>query len=90
MADQPPVPGPAANPPAGRFVGLLFMAIGVLWLALTGLCTAFSFFAMLSTGQSADFNLSDIGIILIVAVPSALIGGGVYYVGRLLRPKQGG
>jgi hypothetical protein len=86
MADQ--LPSPGANPPAGRFVGLVFMAIGVLWLTLTGLCTAFSFFAMLSTGQSADLNLSDIMIILTVAVPSALIGGGVYFVGRLLRPRQ--
>ena len=81
MADQPP-PVPAASP-SGRFVGLILISIGVLWLVLTGLCTAAAFVTLMSEG-----NLSDIMLILTFSVPSAVLGGAVYFVGRLLRPSQ--
>ena len=82
MASPPPVQPNAS----ARFVGLIFMSIGVLWLSLTGLCTLGMFATLISTdGLSA--GVGDLALILIVAVPSALIGGAVYFVGRLLRPK---
>ena len=81
MATPPPT-----HSASGRFVGLIFMSIGVLWLGLTGLCTLGTFATLIgSDGLSA--GLGDVALILIVAVPSALIGGAVYFVGRLLRPK---
>jgi hypothetical protein len=68
--------------PTGRFVGLILISVGVLWLSLTGLCTAFAFLSLIGT---ADYG--DILLILTVAVPSAVIGGAIYFVGRLLRPR---
>lgn len=67
---------------SGRFVGLILVSIGVLWLALTGLCTLAAF-AIMATEDS----FSDIMLILPFSVISAILGGGVYVVGRLLRPR---
>jgi hypothetical protein len=65
-----------------RLVGLAFVVIGVLWLVLTGLCSAAFFVGLLGQG-----NLSDLGAVLMIGVPSALIGGVIYAVGRWLRPS---
>lgn len=70
------------QPSIGRFIGLVFIVIGVLWLTLTGLCTVAFAIGLLGEG-----NLGDIGVILTIAVPSALIGGVIYAIGRWLRPK---
>jgi hypothetical protein len=79
MAD----PAPAPNNTTGRFVGLVLISIGVLWLVLTGLCTAAAFVSLASEG-----DLTDLGMILVFSVPSAILGGAIYFGGRLLRPKQ--
>ena len=71
------------QPSVGRFIGLILVVIGVLWLVLTGLCTAAFAIGLLGEG-----NLGDIGVILTIGVPSALIGGAIYAIGRWLRPKR--
>ena len=75
----------ASPPPASdirRFIGLVLIVIGTLWLVLTGLCsTAFAI------GLLGEGNLGDVTGILTIAIPSALIGGLIYAIGRWLRPK---
>ena len=83
MAEQPPVP---AGSPTGRFVGLVLISIGVLWLALTGLCTLCTYVIVLSDASTTIY-FDDVIMVLSFAIPSALIGGAIYFVGRLLRPK---
>lgn len=68
----------------GRFVGLLLIAAGMLWLVLTGLCTAAFVIAL-----AAEGHLNDATGALAIGVPSALIGGAIYGIGRWLRPRQG-
>jgi hypothetical protein len=80
MAAPPPVP---AGSPSGRFVGLILISIGVLWLTLTGLCTAAALVTLMSEG-----NLGDVLMIAVFTLPSAVLGAAVYFVGRLLRPRQ--
>lgn len=80
MVEQPPVP---AGSPSGRFVGLILISIGVLWLLLTGLCTVFGLVSLMSEG-----NLGDILLVATITLPSALLGGAIYAVGRLLRPRS--
>jgi hypothetical protein len=65
-----------------RFIGQLLIVIGVLWLVLTGLCSA-----VFAIGLAGEGNLNDIGGVLTLGIPSALIGGVIYGLGRLLRPK---
>jgi hypothetical protein len=65
-----------------RFIGLILIVIGVLWLALTGLCSAAFAIGLLGEG-----NLSDVGAVFMIGVPSALIGAVIYAIGRWLRPS---
>ena len=74
---------PVGEGSAGRFVGLVLVSIGILWLALTGLCTAVAFVTLAQQG-----NLGDSMLILVFAIPSTILGGSLYLVGRLLRPKH--
>jgi len=64
-----------------RLVGLILMVVGVIWLVTTGLCSA-----AFAIGLSDGGNSNDMAIILLVAVPSAVIGGVIYGIGRWLRP----
>ena len=65
-----------------RLVGLILIVLGTFWLVLTGLCTTAFAIGLLGEG-----NLGDITVILTVAIPSALLGGIIYLIGRWLRPK---
>lgn len=65
----------------GRFIGLILIVVGALWLAVTGLCTA-----AFAVGIAGEGNLNDIGGVLSIGVPSALIGAALYAIGRWLRP----
>ena len=65
-----------------RLIGLVLIFIGVLWLAMTGLCNAGFVAQMLFEG---DWSNAD--LVLILGVPSALIGGVIYALGRWLRPR---
>ena len=67
-----------------RFFGLVLIVAGAIWLLCTGLCTlVFLTFVMRAYGLAS----SDMQTIIIVAGPSALIGWGLYTLGRRLRPK---
>lgn len=74
------------TPPLGndltRLIGLILVVIGTLWLVLTGLCSGAFLIGLLGEG-----NLRDIGVVLTIGIPSALIGGIIYAIGRWLRPK---
>lgn len=67
----------------GRFIGLILVVVGALWLVLTGLCTA-----VFAVGIAGEGNLNDIGGVLSIGVPSALIGGAIYAIGRWLRSRE--
>jgi hypothetical protein len=74
-----------SQPPASdlsRLVGRILIVIGVLWLVLTGLCTAAFAIGLLGEG-----NLGDVSVILTIGIPSAVIGGVIYAIGRWMRPK---
>lgn len=63
-----------------RLVGLVLMVAGLSWVVLTGVCNAGFLGQMLFEG---DWSNAD--LVLILGVPSALIGGIIYAVGRWLR-----
>lgn len=65
-----------------RFLGSVLIVVGVIWLVTTGLCSAAFAIGLLGEG-----NLNDIGGVLSIGVPSALIGAVIYAVGRWLRPN---
>lgn len=71
-------------PPAtvSRFIGLILVAVGTLWLVLTGLCTA-----VFAVGVVGEGNLNDLTGVLSIGVPSAFIGIAIYAIGRALKPK---
>lgn len=75
----PPVP---SGSPAGRFIGLVLISIGVLWLSLTGLCTVVALATLIP-----ENGLGDIMLILPFTFVSAVIGGVIYLIGRAFRPK---
>ena len=66
-----------------RLIGLILIVIGVIWLVTTGLCTGAFAISFISGG---DWN--DLGAVLLVGVPSAVIGGVIYGIGRWLRPVK--
>ena len=68
---------------ASRFIGLILLSIGVLWLVLTGLCAVG---ALVMTASQGDFT--DMLMISAFSVPSALNGAAFYFGGRFLRPKR--
>jgi len=73
---------------AQRFIGLVLLVIGVLWMAASGLCGGAVIVSSISTSGSS----SELGYwILLVAFLSGLfgaIGFGFYVVGRNLRGKK--
>lgn len=64
-----------------RFVGLLLMYIGFLWTAFSGLCSAVFVISLLNNGQTTDMTA-----VLLVGIPSTLVGLILYAIGRWLRP----
>ena len=70
-----------------RFVGLIFIVVGVLWMSAAGLCSAGFFVSILVDG--ADFRevLSIVPMIGLVGGFGVGIGLVIYVVGRALRPK---
>ena len=65
-----------------RLIGLILIVVGAIWLVTTGLCSA-----AFAIGLADSGNFSDLAIILLVGVPSAMIGGVLYALGRWLRPR---
>ena len=80
------------SPPAGeirRFVGLILIVIGALWITASGLCTgAFAISLFAGSGGSDLAEASSIILLMLVyGGISALIGFGIFAVGRALRPR---
>lgn len=71
---------PVAAGDLRRLIGLVLTVIGLLWLVMTGLCNATFLVQMLGEG---DWSNAD--LVLILGLPSALIGGAIYAAGRWLR-----
>ncbi len=70
-----------------RFVGLILIVVGVLWMVAAGLCSAGFFASILVEG--ADFRevLSIAPMIALVGGLGAGIGLVIYVVGHALRPR---
>jgi hypothetical protein len=71
---------PSSRGELSRLVGLILIVIGTLWLVTTGLCSA-----VFAIGLTDSGNLNDLGVVLTIGVPSALIGAAIYATGRWLR-----
>lgn len=74
----------------GRFIGLILIAIGVLWMVASGLCTAAFGVSLFWEGTASDLaeTSSILLLMLVYGGVSALVGLGVYAIGRWLRPKR--
>jgi hypothetical protein len=78
---------PAGNE-VGRFIGLVLIVIGVLWMAASGLCSAgFAVALFAEGGGNASDALSVLSVVLLYGGLSALLGFGVFAIGRVLRPS---
>ena len=71
-----------------RIIGLAFIVVGLLWAALSGLCSAAFFATLFTEGGDLREALSIVPMIVLVGGFSAGLGFVVYVVGRALRPKE--
>lgn len=74
---------PTTGSEVSRLIGLILIVIGLMWLVTTGLCSA-----AFAIGLAGEGNLGDLGAVLMIGIPSALIGGIIYAIGRWLRPEK--
>jgi hypothetical protein len=74
--------------PIRRFVGLILIVVGALWLGASGLCSA-GFFGMMVV-EGGDFReiLAIAPMILLVGGFSAGVGFALLVIGRAMRPKS--
>lgn len=79
MTSPPP---PDTGDAVKRLIGLMLIMIGIFWLVMTGLCSGAFLIGLLAEG-----GFKDIGGVFMIGIPSALIGGVIYALGRLLSPK---
>ncbi len=82
MTETPPPP-----PDVKRIIGLVLIVVGLLWTALSGLCSAGFVLMLFTEGGDVREALSIIPMIVLVGSFSVGIGFVVYIVGRALRPK---
>ena len=84
MTDATPEPRPLL-----RFVGLMLMAISLLWIAGSGLCSLAFLVPVLWDSAMSPADKSDwSGLALLIGGGSMLIGLLVYWLGRRLRPRN--
>jgi hypothetical protein len=69
------------------FFGFVLLAVGVLWMLASGLCSAGFLVMILTTGGDLREALGILPMILLVGGFSAGIGFTLYVIGRALRPK---
>jgi hypothetical protein len=67
----------------GRFMGLVLMGAGVLWMAFCGLC-AFGVMATVVTESSGSDAWGSTFAVLLISGVSAAAGYGVFIAGRSL------
>lgn len=71
-----------------RFVGLVLIVIGALWMAASGLCTAiFGVTMFVSDAGNLAEAFSILLLMLLYGGVSALAGLGIFAIGRWLRPR---
>ncbi len=72
------------------FFGALIMAIGWMFAVLTGGCTLFFLFQMLSDAITGNpyVGVSDISLLLMVGGIPFLIGVGIIKIGSIIRGKS--
>jgi hypothetical protein len=78
---------PASSTSVKQMIGLVLIVVGLLWAALSGLCSAGFFLMLFTEGGDVREALSIIPMIVLAGGFSAGIGYVVYIVGRALRPK---
>jgi uncharacterized membrane protein HdeD (DUF308 family) len=66
-----------------RFIALSLIVIGIFWMGFSGLCTAAFGVSFLQNDQT----LSDIAPVLLIGVPSVIIGYAIFAFGRWLRDR---
>ncbi len=78
MTEQPP-----SGESFGRFIGLLLMGFGVLWIAFCGLC-AFGVMATIVTESAGGEALSSTLVVVLISGLAAAGGYAVFVAGRSL------
>ncbi len=78
---------PTEPPSIKRIIGLVLIVGGLLWIALSGLCSAAFFVTLFTEGGDLREALSIVPMIVLVGGFSAGLGLVVYVVGRALRPQ---
>jgi hypothetical protein len=73
--------------PIRRFIGIALIALGILWMLATGLCSGGMLLMMLLENPHLQEILSIMPMILLVGGFSVGIGFVLYSVGQALRPK---
>ena len=79
---------PSGGNEVGRFVGLILIVIGLLWMTATGLCSAAFAISLFAGGGAWREAFSILLTVLLVGGASALVGFGIFAIGRALRPKR--
>lgn len=75
------------QPSAAALLGTIMMIIGVLWMTLSGLCSALVLVAAVFNGAPVGV-LQWIGIVTIVGGLSLLIGALIWRGGKALRGRR--
>lgn len=70
-----------------RFIGLVLIVVGVLWMIASGLCSGGFLITLFTEGGDFREALSIIPMIALVGGFSLGLGFVFYVVGRALRPK---
>ena len=81
MTETPPPPD------IRRIIGLVLIAVGLLWVTLSGLCSAGFFLMLFIEGGDLREALSILPMIVLIGGFSIGIGFVIYIVGRALRPR---
>ena len=71
-----------------RFIGLILIAVGVLWMVASGLCSGAFFISLFTEGGDFREALSIVPMIVLVGGFSIGMGLVFYVVGRAMRPKS--
>ncbi len=92
LAREVPLIMTGENPSTGgeirRFIGLVLIVIGALWIIASGLCSGGFLISLFATGGDIREAFGIIPMIVLVGGISAGFGFGLYAIGRALRPSK--